>query len=131
MQAVEVDGPGRVDRWSTGEQALITAAFGLTGALAAYSGKRIKTFVRIQTADGELFFLHTTLLPEDLRVLLSRGISEIREARASLASAEHTYRPPDARSLVDELSRLAGLLDGGLLTRDEFNQLKSRLIAER
>jgi hypothetical protein len=36
---------------STGEQTLITAAFGLTGALVAFSGMRIKTFVRVQTAE--------------------------------------------------------------------------------
>jgi Short C-terminal domain len=52
-----------------------------------------------------------------------RGISAIRETRASLANAG------DAGSLVDELTRLAGLLDQGLLTRDEFDQLKARLIA--
>ena len=77
----------------------------------------------LRTADGELFFLHTTLLPEDLRIRLSRGISAIRETRASLANAG------DAGSLVDELTRLAGLLDQGLLTRDEFDQVKARLIA--
>jgi len=38
----------RDDRWSTGEQTLITAAFGLTGAPVAFSGMRVKTFVRVQ-----------------------------------------------------------------------------------
>jgi Short C-terminal domain len=130
LEAVEVDGPGRVNRWSAGQQALITAEFGLAGALAAYSGTRIKTFVRIQAADGELFFLHTTALPEDVRILLSRGISAVREARASLASPADGNRPPSAVSLVDELTRLARLLDGGLLTREEFDHLKARLIGE-
>jgi Short C-terminal domain len=130
LEAVEVDGPGRVDRWSTGQQALIMDAFGLVGALAAYSGMRIKTFVRVQTADGELFFLNTSMLPEDVRVVLSRGVSAVREARASLANAADGNRPPSAVSLVDELTRLAGLLDKGLLTKEEFDQLKARLIAE-
>jgi len=40
--------------------------------LVPYANVRIKTFVRIQTADSELFFLHTTLLPDDLRIQLSR-----------------------------------------------------------
>jgi Short C-terminal domain len=129
VEAVEVDGPGRVDRWSIGQQALITGAFGLAGALAAYAGARIKTFVRVQTADGELFFLHTTLPPDELRVRLSRGISAVREARASFAGTGDGAGQSGARSLVDELSRLAGLLDRGLLTREEFDQLKTRLIA--
>jgi Short C-terminal domain len=131
LEAIEVDGPGRVDRWSTGQQALILDVFGEWGALAAYSGVRIKTFVRIQTADGELFFLHTSMLPEDVRVLLSRGISAVREARASLASAADGHGRPSAVSLVDELTRLAGLLDQGLLTKEEFDQLKARLITEQ
>lgn len=31
-------------------------------------------------------------------------------------------------SVADELSRLAGLMDQGLLTRDEFDALKARLL---
>jgi hypothetical protein len=105
-------------------------AFGVVGALAAYNGVRIKTFVRVQTADGELFFLNTTLLPDDVRVLLSRGISAVRESRASLASTADGDGRPSVVSLVDELTRLAGLLDQGLLTTEDFDQLKTRLIAE-
>lgn len=67
--------------------------------------------------------------PDELRILLSRGISAVREARAAMADTGDGARQPAARSLVDELSRLAGLLDRGLLTRDEFDQLKARLTA--
>lgn len=54
-----VAGPGRVRKWSPGQQAMLAAAFGYTGALVAYGSTRIKTFVRVQTTDSELFFLHT------------------------------------------------------------------------
>jgi hypothetical protein len=129
VQAVEVAGPGRVHKWSPGQQALLAAAFGYTGALVAYGSTRIKTFVRIQTADSELFFLHTALLPDDLRIHLSRGIGAVREARAATISSADPDIQPDPASLVDELSRLATLLDSGLLTREEFDQLKAKLIA--
>lgn len=129
VQAVGVAGPGRVRKWSPGQQAMLTAAFGYTGALVAYGSTRIKTFVRIQTKDSELFFLHTTLLPDDLRIHLSRGICAVREAQASIASAADNRAQPGAAPLVDELSRLASLLDSGLLTREEFDQLKAKLIA--
>jgi hypothetical protein len=129
VQAVEVAGPGRVHNWTPGQQAMLAAVFGLTGALVAYSSTRIKTFVRIQTADSELFFLHTALLPDDLRIHLSRGIGAVRAAQVSASRSGDNGRQPGSPSLVDELSRLAGLLDGGLLTRDEFDQLKARLIA--
>lgn len=37
VQAVEVAGPGRVQKWSAGQQAMLAVAFGLTGALDAVS----------------------------------------------------------------------------------------------
>jgi hypothetical protein len=129
VQAVEVAGPGLVRKWSPGQQAMLAAAFGFAGALVAYVNTRIKTFVRLQTADSELFFLHTTLLPDDLRIHLSRGIGAVREARPSITSRGDSERQPGPASLVDELSKLAGLLDSGLLTREEFDQLKAKLIA--
>lgn len=128
LQAVEVEGPGLVRKWSPVQQAMLTEAFGLTGALIAYANTRIKTFVRIQTADSELFFLHTTLLPDDLRIHLSRAIGAVRESKAPAVTSGGSGNPAGRESLVDELSRLAGLFDSGLLTAEEFSQLKARLI---
>jgi hypothetical protein len=127
----EVAGPGPVRKWSPEQQAMLAIAFGPTGLMVAYGSTRIKTFVRIQTAESEVFFLHTTLLPEDLRIHLSRGIGAVRAAQASAISPGNRERQAGPVSLVDELSRLAGLLDNGLLTRDEFDQLKAKLLAER
>jgi hypothetical protein len=131
VQEVEVAGPGPVRKWSPEQQAMLAIAFGPTGLMVAYGSTRIKTFVRIQTAESEVFFLHTTLLPEDLRIHLSRGIGAVRAAQASAISPGNRERQAGPVSLVDELSRLAGLLDNGLLTRDEFDQLKAKLLAER
>jgi hypothetical protein len=129
VQAVEVAGPGLVRKWSPAQQAMLAAAFGITGALVAYGSTRIKTLVRIQAAASELFFLHTKLLPEDLRVALSRGIGAVRDARLPPAVANQVA-PPSLTSPVDELTRLAALLNDGLLTREEFDRLKARLIAD-
>jgi hypothetical protein len=131
VQAVEIAGPGLVRKWSPGQQAMLAAAFGFTGALMAYANTRIKTFVRIQTADSELFFLHTTLLPDDLRIHLSRGLGAVREAKAPAIGPGDNEKSAALPSLVDELSRLVGLFDCGLLTRQEFDQLKAKLIAGR
>jgi hypothetical protein len=128
IQEIEVAGPGPVRKWSPGQQAMLTAAFGVAGALVAYGSTRIKTFVRVQTAGSELFFLHTELLPEDLRIRLSRGLGAVREAQAA-ARHEDNQSLSRPESVADELSRLAALLDSGLLTREEFDQLKARLIA--
>lgn len=129
VQAAEIAGPGLVHKWSPAQQAMLAAAFGVTGALVAYGSTRIKTFIRIQTADSELFFLHTTLVPEDLRIALSRALGAIRQAQAQPESTRADQPPAGTGSLGQELSRLATLLSEGLLTRDEFDQLKARLIA--
>lgn len=128
VQAVDVAGPGWARKWSPSQQAMLAMAFGVTGALVAYGSARIKTFIRIQTADSELFFLHTKLLPEDLRIELSRGLGAVREA-ARQTGGTFAGSPPGSGSLVDELSKLAAMLNDGLLTREEFDQLKGRLIA--
>jgi Short C-terminal domain len=131
IQEIEIAGPGLVKRWSPGKQAMLTAAFGVTGALVAYGSTRIKTFVRVQCVDSELFFLHTEMVPDDLRIHLSPGLGAVRETRAGAVGLGDDQNQPRPGSLVDELSRLAGLLESGLLTREEFDQLKARLIASQ
>jgi hypothetical protein len=129
VQELEVAGPGLVRKWSPAQEAMLSAAFGVTGALIAYANTRIKTLVRIQAAGSELFFLHTELLPEELRVVLSRGIGAVREAQPPTVGAA-AGAPPSMKSPAHELTRLAALLNDGLLTRDEFDRLKARLIAD-
>ena len=89
----------------------------------------VKTVVRVEGTNCELFFLHSVIEPEALRIELSRGLGAIREARGS----QTRYNAQDARglrSLADELGKLASMLDSGLLTRDEFDHLKAKIIAE-
>jgi hypothetical protein len=64
--------------------------------------------------------LHTTL-----RIALSRGLGALREAQPSAGNADSSRAPA---SLVDELSRLATLLNDGLLTKEEFDLLKAKLV---
>jgi hypothetical protein len=52
----------------------------------------------------------------------------VREAQASAASSGDDGEHAGSASLVDELARLAGFLEKGLLTREEFDQLKAKLI---
>jgi hypothetical protein len=58
--------------------------------------------------------------PEDLRIYLSRPLGEIRAAHAAAAA-------PDGggAARVGHLTRLASMLDSGLLTRAEFDILKA------
>jgi len=130
IEAIDVGGPGLVKKLSPGQQAGLAAAFGVLGGLVAYGATKIKTVVQIQAAGCELFFLHQWTEPDALRIELSRGLGAIRQAqadRAQLAERRDAQRLP---SLVDELGKLASMLDNGLLTRQEFDHLKAKLIAD-
>jgi Short C-terminal domain len=87
---------------------------------------KIKTIVRIQATRCEFFMLCTSTLPEALRISLSQALSTIRQARAT------ANRPEDGRaeSLVNQLAKLATMLENGLLTRDEFERMKAAVISK-
>ena len=131
LQAVEVGGPGLVKKLSPARLAVMTAAFGSLGALIAYGATEIKTVVRVQAPDSELFFLHTKLQPDDLRIQLSRALGAIRQAQAIRAEQAQNHGSSGRVSIVDELNKLAAMVDRGVLTREEFDHLKTKLIAEQ
>jgi Short C-terminal domain len=129
VEALDVGGPGSVNRLSRGQQVGMTLAFGLVGAALAYTDTKIQTIVRIQAADSEFHFLCTTTTPDALRVQLSRPLGAIRDARAAKPPASARLAG-EAAAAVGELSRLASLLEAGLLTREEFDRLKAQLLAD-
>ncbi len=120
------------------------------GALIVNSSTRIETTVRIRAADREMYFTDNTRSPEQLRVEMSGVRKAIEEAggRASSSPGVHGggavpvagpvpggTSVPDGEAaafegtVADQLSKLADLLKQGLLTREEFDRLKARLIA--
>ena len=126
-EVVDVGGPGLVTRWSPGQQAGLAMVLGLPFSLLALSDTKIQTIVRINTADRELFFLSTLKQPDALRVELSVALRAIRDARSE-AGPDHP-EPAAPESITDQLTRLAAMLEAGLLTRQEFDHLKAKLIA--
>ncbi len=120
VQEVEVGGPGLVNALSRGQQVGLTLALGIVGEAIAFSDTKIQTILRIRTAAGELFFLDDRTLPDALRIQLSRPLAAIREGGGTAAKAAAT---------VGELRAIASMLESGLLTREEFDVLKSGLLA--
>jgi hypothetical protein len=151
-EIVDVGGPGHVGM-STGELltlilglALVGAvlgllifhlrglligalAFGLIGAVAGAVSIKTEAIVRIRRGDGELYFVCLQKRPDALRIELSEPLEAIRRARAGPASDSGELAQPAPRSIPDQLSKLASLLQQGLISRDEFEQLKAKLIA--
>lgn len=130
VELIDIGGPGLVKKWSPRQQAGITWLLGLPGAVLATSQTKIQTVVRIHAADCELFFLNTEIQADGLRIALSGPLRDIREAQSLRTAGSEPPAPRITEPVTDQLSRLASMLDTGLLTRDEFDQLKAKLIAE-
>jgi hypothetical protein len=135
VEKIDIGGPGLVKSGG----GFIGGGFGVAGAVegmaiaailnAATTQTKIKTVVQVQAASAELFFLHTRTEPEALRIELSRAIGAVREAQAAQANSPQGGNSPGSASVVSELAKLASMLESGLLTRDEFDYLKGKLIA--
>ena len=135
VEHVEIGGPGLIRKGG----GFVGGGFGVTGAIegialaAVLNGltarTSIKTVVRIQGTACELFLLHTTATPEQLRIEMSRALGTIRSARAAeeVRGNQQEVRAASS-SPVEELTKLADLLQKGLLTREEFDLMKAQLL---
>jgi hypothetical protein len=135
VEDVEIGGPGLV---KTGG-GFVGGGFGVTGAVEGMAiaavlnslttRTSVKTIVRIQGTSCELFLLHARLTPEQLRIAMSRPLGAIRSARATQTAGGTQHEAPAAApSPVQELTKLADMLEKGLLTREEFDLMKAKLI---
>jgi hypothetical protein len=137
VEALDIGGPGLVQRGS----GFAGGGFGLVGmaqgmAIAALlnaltTRHKIQTVVRVQGANYEFFLLYTELTPEQLRIELSQPLGTIRQAQSAMSRSGNIGSvSPQGTSVVEELNKLADLLERGLLTRDEFEQMKARILAD-
>jgi hypothetical protein len=135
VEDVEIGGPGLV-RTGGG---FVGGGFGAAGAIEGMaiasvlngltSRTSVKTIVRIQAANCELFLLHTRMPPDQLRIELAHPLGVIRAARAASARAIQHESSLRSASPVDELAKLADMLEKGLLTREEFDLIKAKFLA--
>ncbi|HEX5292676.1 MAG TPA: hypothetical protein VFX25_27720 [Streptosporangiaceae bacterium] len=141
IEAVGIGGPGLVTSRGilTGRRfAAIVALEGLAAAAVLSSltiRTTIKTVIRVQSADAELFLLCTEQTPQDLRIYLSRPLAELRAARDAAARDAAASpppgpapAPPPGAAQVENLARLAAMLEADHLTRAEFDTLKASLL---
>lgn len=133
VAAVEIS-HGRIRRWTPGQQAALGLAFGLEIGMMASQMTRVKAVVRFETGTCELFVVDSQTEPDVLRMRLSPALWAIRESREAAGQPGPQLGGPsapsgDPASVVDQLTKLAGLLESGLLTREEFDRLKAALLA--
>ncbi len=135
ITSIEIGGPGLVRSGGGFVGGGVGAAGAAEGiAIAAVLNAltrrtRITTIIQVQAADTELFFLDTTTPPQALRIRLSPGLVALGKARAAARPAAPDGGAPTNAGIVGELERLGRLQEKGLLTADEFAQMKTRLIS--
>jgi len=81
----------------------------------------IDTVITVQTRTGELFLHTSRVRPDALRLSLSPIFTKLR--------ALHESRDDDPSSVAGQLSRMAELLEKGLIDEDEFQRVKADLLA--
>jgi hypothetical protein len=119
----------RVAQPGMNENLLKVADGAISAALqAAGTRTRIKTVLYVRTADSELFFLDAGREPDQLRIDLSPALGRIREVLRSNVVAGRDGQGIEAASIISQLKDASELLARDLITRDEFDQLKARLI---
>jgi hypothetical protein len=136
VTSIEIGGPGLV----TSGGGYIGGGLGPAGAAegiaiaavlnALTRRTRITNIIQIQAANTELFFLEAKTPPQDLRIRLSPGLVALGKAHAA-AQPPAPDGAPTTRTIIDELERLSRLYEKGLLTAEEFAQMKTRLISEQ
>jgi len=103
---------------------------GLIAAVVMASSAKIETIVRLRSQDAEFFFLNTEKAADAVRIELSGPLTAIERARTTRqgGSGEPADRASD--TIPEQLSKLASLLADGVLSREEFERLKAKVIAE-
>jgi hypothetical protein len=104
--------------------------FGLIGAMVGASSAKIETTVRIRVPDAELYFLSTVKTADAVRIEMSGALRAIEGARAGHPGDPDVPAAQTPATVPDRLTQLATLLQQGLITRDEFEHLKVKLIME-
>jgi hypothetical protein len=102
---------------------------GLVGGFIAAVRSKNEAIVLVRGRDAEFQFLDPSKRPDDVRRALSEALMAIRKANAAQADGSNEPAEPTSDSAADQLSKLASLLQQDLISRDEFEQLKAKVIA--
>jgi anti-anti-sigma factor len=75
-------------------------------------------------------FVRLIATPSNYASACPTPLGAIRSAHAGATPSEHERGNSGQPSPIGELSKLASLLESGLLRREEFDRLKARLLAD-
>lgn len=128
IERLDISGRGEVKSGG----GFIGGGFGLEGAVtgiaiaallnAATTSSRMETVLQLEASNAEAFFHYGRATPERLRIELSAVFGRIRRQTAPPTQKESEV------GIADQLSKLADLRREGMLSDEEFDAAKRRLI---
>lgn len=127
IAVVDVGGPGMIQSgggYSGGGFGVAGFVLGVSAAAALNkltTSYAVRTLLRVSTRNGELNLVTDEILPGDLELDLAPVRVGMRAARVAVHSGD---------DVVDRLERLAALRDRGVLTEEEFQSQKQRILGE-
>jgi hypothetical protein len=131
---VEAQGPDEAQRRITVTR---VAAFGVLGAAMPKSKKVATIVVQLRSGEQALFRTSEKVAPE-INAKLVPAVSQMHRAEreavaARAAAAPRPAQPPPPvaggeSSVADELSKVRSLLESGLITQEQFDSQRDRLL---
>ena len=128
INEVEVSGPGTVAT----DAGMSGGGFGLEGFIqgaaaaalinAATTRKTTNTFMRIMTATGEIYIHTSEIEPDALKIKFSPVFVYLKN------KANQQFKIAGS-SIAEEIERLQKLFKDGILTQEEFDAAKKKVIA--
>jgi hypothetical protein len=129
LTGVEIGGPGAV----TTNAGIIGGGFSLQGFLegaafaslinALSSRTEVQTVFRLEASGGELTFFYSGETPDQLRITLAQLFGHLRSKSSDGVVGNDRRVDP-----VERLAKLADLVERGLLSREEFDTAKVKLL---
>jgi len=132
--AIEISGPGQVTKgggFAGGGFGLVGAVEGIAiaGLLNAITTRTsIVTVLMVADDAHEAFFVNATMVPEDLRRLLSPVFVRLRQYQPRPEPSPAQTVSSSNNDIVSKLERLSELRNSGILTEQEFNSAKVALL---
>jgi hypothetical protein len=135
---VEISGPGRqikgggfyggagIGGLLGGPQGALDGVLLTTFLNGLSRGATVTSFSRVSGPGWEAIFVNGQREPEQLRQLLSPAFVRVEQAAST---SETSSMATESLDLVSSLERLASLVDRGMLTSEDYQVAKSRVLA--
>ncbi|MGQ7958867.1 SHOCT domain-containing protein [Pseudomonas sp. SP16.1] len=122
---IEISGPGK----ETSNAGIIGGGFGVEGAIKGIAAATIvnilttrssvRTFIRIATRESEIILFTSEIEPNDARIYLSQVYASTRNQKSSTSNT----------GIAEQLTALQKLKEDGVLSDNEFNQAKMKILS--